>query len=406
MAVGLTAPEKLLPVSGVRLSCVAAGIRYQERDDLLLMELCENAKVAAVFTQNKFCAAPVLLSKEHLQKSNCRGLLINAGNANAGTGEQGYLNAQKSCEEVASQLGFSAEQILPFSTGVIGEQLNMQAMLDGVGKLKSGLKEDAWLAAANAIMTTDTIAKGSSEQVDIDGVPVTITGIAKGAGMICPNMATLLAYVATDANISDVALQSILNDVVEQSFNRITVDSDTSTNDALVLMATGKAPMQEIKNTADKRYKQLYEAIEQIMVELATSVVRDAEGANKFVKIDVVGAGSNKDCETVAYTVAHSPLVKTALYASDANWGRILAAAGRAEIDNLDVSKISISINDVLIIENGEPCATYTEEQGQQVMQNSDLVIRIFLGANNTAYHVWTSDLSHDYVSINADYRS
>ena len=406
MAVSLTAPQKLLSVKGVRLSSVAAGIRYQNRDDLVLIELAEGSSVAATFTQNKFCAAPVVLAKQHLNQANCRALLINAGNANAGTGTLGLKNAKSSCEQLARELSIDPEQVLPFSTGVIGEQLNMDAVSKGISQLQQGLEEEGWLKAANAIMTTDTIAKGLSKQLDLGGIEATITGIVKGSGMICPNMATLLGYVATDVKISQEVLRKLLDDTVKQSFNRISVDSDTSTNDAVVLIATGKSDLPAIESLDDPRYSSLYEAVENVMIELATSVVRDAEGVNKFVKIEVAGAESDEDCAQVAYTVAHSPLVKTALYASDANWGRILAAVGRSGITNLDVSKIAISINDLLIIEDGEPSTGYSEEKGQAVMSEAELKIKINLSDRKTAYHVWTSDLSHEYVSINADYRS
>jgi len=406
MAVGLTAPTSLLPIQGISIATTNAGIRYKDRDDMVLFRLVEGASVVAVFTQNQFCAAPVTLCKQHLSSNSAQALLVNAGNANAGTGSLGMQNAQLSCQQVAEQLNIQAEQVLPFSTGVIGEQLPMAAVTNGIQQVSTSLVEDNWLAAANAIMTTDTIAKGVSKQLMLNGHTVTITGIAKGAGMICPNMATLLAYVATDAAISPAVLQTILQTTTDQSFNRITVDSDTSTNDSLVLVATGKAENAMIDDNNHPDLAILTEALQEVMVALATSIVRDAEGATKFVKINVQGGASQQDCAEVAYTVAHSPLVKTALFASDPNWGRILAAVGRANIDDLDIQQVSIAINDVLIIEAGEPAPDYTEARGQVVLNEAELNIDIVIGKNETQHHVWTSDLSHDYVSINADYRS
>jgi len=413
MAVGLSTPEKLLPVKGLSLATAAAGLRYAERDDMLLISLAEGSNTVAVFTQNKFCAAPVHVAKEHLQSGSIRALLINAGNANAGTGSLGMQNAYDSCLETANKLGISANQVLPFSTGVIGEQLQMAEFASGISlltkQLDSNSKEQSetnWLSAANAIMTTDTVAKGASEQIELDGVPVTITGIAKGSGMICPNMATLLSFVGTDANIDNSVLQAMLERGVEASFNRITVDSDTSTNDALTLTATGQSGAVLISDLNSESASIFYAALERVLIQLATSVVRDAEGATKFVKIDVINGRSESDCVAIAYSIAHSPLVKTALFASDPNWGRLLMAVGKADVSKLDIQKLQLSINDLVLIKDGEPAAEYSESAGKTVFEESEIVIRIDLCDGHHNSCVWTSDLSHDYVSINADYRS
>ncbi len=401
MAVGLTAPDKLELVDGIKIATTNAGIRYQNREDMVLMTISEGSNVAAVFTQNKFCAAPVIGAKRHLLTHKPRALLINAGNANAGTGEIGFENMQFSCETVAQKLSLEPEQILPFSTGVIGEQLPMDNILSGISDLTSNLQEDNWLAASSAIMTTDTIAKGASKQIDIGGNTITITGICKGSGMICPDMATLLSYVATDAKVDQSSLQKILESATDKSFNRITVDSDTSTNDSLVLIATGKSDVRVDENT-DK----FVSALNELMQTLATAIIRDAEGATKFVNIEVFNGLTEKDCKEIAYSVAHSPLVKTALFASDPNWGRILAAIGKAKVDHLDIDKVNIKINDQSIIESGQPAESYTEEIGQSVFAQDEITITIDLCAGDAAYNVWTSDLSHEYVSVNADYRS
>ena len=406
MPVGLNPPTALSIVKGVRLATAAAGIKYPARQDMLLITLPEGSTVAGVFTQNKFCAAPVTLAKLNLEGGASRALLINSGNANAGTGSQGMDNALSSCAQVAEQLALRPEQVLPFSTGVIGEQLPMPEMRAGINQLVNKGAEDNWLAAATAIMTTDTVAKGVSETLDLDGHIITITGIAKGSGMICPNMATLLSYVATDAAVDRATLQAMLDRATEASFNRITVDSDTSTNDALILMATGEAGNRKINSLADPHAEQLYLAIEKVLVSLATAIIRDAEGASKFVKIEIVNSNSVADAKSIAYSVAHSPLVKTALFASDPNWGRLLMAVGKADVETLEISAMNLSINGVALLENGEPAATYTEAAGKEVFQQSEIEIRIDLNAGNQGFHVWTSDLSHDYVSINADYRS
>ena len=400
MSVGLSAPSKLLPIDGVTLSVGEANIRYAGRDDLVLIELCEGSTTAALFTKNKFCAAPVVLAKENLSKTAPRALLINSGNANAGTGANGMLVAQRSCELVAEQLAISSTQVLPFSTGVIGEQLDVRKIEKALPALSSN-SDDQWLAAAEAIMTTDTVAKAASRQIEIDGKTVSITGMAKGSGMICPNMATMLAFVATDAEIVQNDLEKMINTACDASFNRITVDSDTSTNDALTLTATGRSGV--VVDQSDVEFRN---ALESLMVELATSIIRDGEGATKFVEVNVIGAMSGQDASRIAYSVAHSPLVKTALYASDPNWGRILAAIGKAEVDQLVVEKIDLSINGLDLLTDGEPADSYTEEKGKAVFEEQEISMQIDLNLGQENYHVWTSDLSHDYVSINADYRS
>ena len=413
MAVGLKDPSDLINVSGVRIATVAACLRYKGRDDMVLLEIAEGSNVAALFTLNKYCAAPVIVAKEHIAQAPIRALLINAGNANAGTGHQGIDNARQSCAAVAELLNFSPQQVLPFSTGVIGEQLPLDAMLDSVPKLVDGLSapaveslESSWLSAAKAIMTTDTLPKATSRLVEIDGHTITITGTAKGSGMICPNMATMLSYVATDADIDAHLLKSLLSKANAASFNRITVDSDTSTNDALVLIATAKSQAAKISSEDSTAAETFYLALEQVLIDLATAVVRDGEGATKFVRVEVMGGATTSDCEAIAYSIAHSPLVKTALFASDPNWGRILAAIGKAPIERLELDKIDIHISGVSIIESGEPAESYTEADGKKVFEQEDITISVDLNLGSANYHVWTSDLSHEYVSINADYRS
>ena len=406
MPVGLKAPESLLPIAGLSIGVAESNIRYSGRNDLVLMSLCEGASTAAVYTKNRYCAAPVLLCKQHAATQAPQALLINAGNANAGTGTQGMLNAQQSCQMVSEAIACDTSGVLPFSTGVIGEQLPMDAVQKGIKLAAQNMSEDNWLAAANAIMTTDIVAKAISQQVEVDGQLITITGITKGSGMICPNMATMLAYVATDVAIDEEVLQSMLNKANNQSFNRITVDSDTSTNDALVLMATGKAANTTISDINSPQAKQFYKALEPVLISLATSIVRDGEGATKFVKIAINGGASEADCESIAYSIAHSPLVKTALYASDPNWGRILAAIGKAQVEQLIIERVDIAINGLALIKNGEPDSSYNEEAGQAVFNEQEINIAVNLNLGSAAYHVWTSDLSHEYVTINADYRS
>ncbi len=403
MAVGLEAPQALKPVAGVRLAAVQAGIRYRNRTDLVLMELAAGSDVAAVFTRNAFRAAPVLVAEAHLAAANPRYLLINSGNANAGTGQGGLDAAQASCAAVAGVAGCEADEVLPFSTGVIGEPLPVERIEAALPGALEALAEDAWLAAARGIMTTDTVAKGVSRTVTIDGLDVTLTGIAKGSGMIHPDMATMLAYVATDAAVPADVLKQSLKLAADRSFNAVTVDGDTSTNDACVLVATGSAG---VRVTEGKALDAFQAALDEVCMLLAQAIIRDGEGATKFVTIDVMGAASEAEARQVGFTIAHSPLVKTALFASDPNWGRILAAVGRAGVEDLDVGRIDIYLGDVRIVRAGGRDAAYTEEQGQAVMQRDEIDIRVELDRGEARARVWTSDLSHEYVRINAEYRS
>lgn len=402
MAVNLQAPTDLLPVAGVRLASVNAGIRYKNRNDLLLIELEPGSQTAAVFTRNAFCAAPVHLCRHHLQKSSPRYLLINAGNANAGTGEPGMLAARECCEQVAERGECWAEQVLPFSTGVIGMQLPVEKITAALPEAFAKLDTNGWQEAANTIMTTDTVAKAISKQVEIFGETVTLTGIAKGAGMIHPNMATMLAYVATDALIEPDLLQKVLSEVVEETFNCITVDGDTSTNDSLVVMATGSSGVY----VGGEGLATFQQALQEVCLYLAQAIVRDGEGATKFISVEVQGAATRQEARIVGNTVALSPLVKTALFASDPNWGRILAAVGRSQIEALDVSLVTIWLGKTLLIEKGEPAESYHEELGQQEMKQDEITILIDLGRGEAATTTWTCDFSYDYVKINAEYRS
>jgi glutamate N-acetyltransferase/amino-acid N-acetyltransferase len=394
-----------LPVAGIRLASIAAGIKKNGGDDLVIFTIDENSACAATFTRNAFCAAPVTLSKRHLSQSSPRALLINSGNANAGTGETGMQNAEQSCVWLAEALHCQPEQVLPFSTGVIGEQLPMPAMQSGIKHISTALSEDNWLAAARGIMTTDTVEKAVSKTLLLDGRKITISGIAKGSGMICPNMATMLSFIATDANIETGFLQQCLSEVVEETFNAITVDGDTSTNDACVLIATAKAGNKRIdRSTADASV--FVDELKAVCLYLAQAIVRDAEGATKFVTVSVSQARSKTEAKNVAYTIAHSPLVKTALFASDPNWGRILAAVGRAEIEQLDISGVNIFLGDVCIVRNGGIDSDYTEERGQRVMDQHEITIGVELSRGSDSATIWTSDLSHEYVRINSEYRS
>ena len=397
----------IFPVKGIRLGTTAAAIRYADRDDLVVIECQEGTSCAAVFTRNRFSAAPIQVAKEHLKQAAPRALLINSGNANAGTGEQGAQDAILCCQMLADGLGCNVSEVLPYSTGVIGEHLPVQAfelaLPECVKNLSPG--SDAWERASKAIMTTDTVPKLFSRKVDIAGCEVTITGMSKGAGMIRPDMATMLAYIATDAVIEQPELQKLLNEAIEVSFNRITVDGDTSTNDACTMLASGVAEMQAIAYSTVE-YDQFSSALTGLMQDLAQAIIRDAEGASKFITINVSGGESEADCLAAAYTVAESPLVKTALFASDPNWGRILAAVGRAPVSKLDIKQVSIKLNDVAIVTAGEPDPTYTEEAGQQAVASTDIVVDIELGSSTEAVTVWTSDLSHEYVRINAEYRT
>lgn len=408
MPVKLTAPQaaSLLPVKGVQLGFAEAYVKKPNRKDVLVIKLVEGSHVAGVFTKNRFCAAPVILCKEFLALNNgIRALLVNTGNANAGTGEDGLKRAQQSCEALAGLLNLNANQVLPFSTGVILEPLPVDKVIAGLPAAIANLKEDNWLNAAEAIMTTDIVAKGTSRQLQLGGKAVTITGISKGSGMIHPNMATMLGYIATDAAVSQSALEQIIQFAVNQSFNCITVDGDTSTNDSLIVMATNQAANAEITpESAD--FATLRDAITDVAIELAQAIVRDGEGATKFMTVTVEGGKSQDECRKVAYAIAHSPLIKTAFFASDPNLGRILAAIGYAGIDDLDVNTLQLYLGDVLVAENGGRAASYLEEQGAAVMKESDILVRVVLNRGNENITIWTCDFSYDYVKINADYRS
>jgi glutamate N-acetyltransferase/amino-acid N-acetyltransferase len=407
MAVGLDSVSQLLAVDGLQLATCAAGIRYADRDDLVLIVLDEGSNTALVQTQNRFSAAPVQIAARHCRITQPRALLINAGNANAGTGQQGLDDALECCALVAAELGLLPEQVLPFSTGVIGEHLLIERFSIAVPSLATDLSKDRWVEAANAIMTTDTVAKGESIQLQIDGELVTLTGVVKGSGMIHPDMATMLAFIGTDAPVAHSLLQQSLEFVVDRSFNCITVDGDTSTNDACSLTATGRCDISIIEDSADLRFKKFQAALYELTQALAKSVVRDAEGATKFVEINVLG-GHYDACKSVANTIALSPLVKTAIFASDPNWGRILAAIGRAPIssDEINMQEVSISINGVSIVRAGELASDYRESDGQTAFNQVDLRIDVRIASGEQVATVWTSDFSHDYVSINADYRS
>jgi glutamate N-acetyltransferase/amino-acid N-acetyltransferase len=398
-------PE-LYPVAGIRLGTTAAGIRKPDRRDLVLIECVPGTTAAAVFTRNRFCAAPVVVAREHLAKAAPRALLINTGFANAGTGAPGYKDAHDSCAAVAGHLGCKTEEVLPFSTGVIGERFPLERILAGIPACIGGLSPSGWADAAHGIMTTDTAAKASTRTVEAGGVQFHITGIAKGSGMICPNMATMLAFIATDARVSQKILQDTLQTAVSGSFNRISVDGDTSTNDACVLLATGQAPGAAIERAQGPVYAAFTRALQEVCDELAQAIVRDGEGATKFITVDVVGGQSEADCLEVAYTIAHSPLVKTACFASDPNWGRILAAIGRARIARLDVDAVSIYINDLCIVRAGARDPNYSEAQGQAAMRAAEIGMRIELGMGSAQARVWTTDLSPEYVRINAEYRT
>lgn len=408
MPVKLTAPEasNLLPVPGVELGFAQAHVRKPNRKDVLVITLPENSAVAGVFTLNRFCAAPVTVCKEHLaQQAGIRALLVNTGCANAGTGESGLKDAKQTCNVLAQQLGISVNQILPFSTGVILEPLPVDKIVAGLSVAIENLKEDNWLNAAEAIMTTDIIAKGTSRQIQLSGKTITITGISKGSGMIHPNMATMLGYIATDAAVSKSALESIIQYAVNKSFNCITVDGDTSTNDSLILMATHLAGNSEITEFSSD-YTTLRDALTDVAIELAQAIVRDGEGATKFMTIQVEAGKDEEECRKVAYAIAHSPLIKTAFFASDPNLGRILAAIGYAGIDDLDVNTMLLYLGDVLVAENGGRALSYKEEQGAAIMKESDILVRVVLNRGQASATIWTCDFSYDYVKINADYRS
>ncbi|OPX56106.1 glutamate N-acetyltransferase [Oceanospirillum multiglobuliferum] len=404
MAVGPSVLPVFHQIDGVRLGIASAGIKKAGRKDVVVIECPEGATVVGVFTKNAFCAAPVQIAKQHLAQATPRYLLINTGNANAGTGKQGLVAAQQCCELLAAQMGVTAEQILPFSTGVIGEPLPVAKIEAVLSAAKQDLSEANWAVAGEGILTTDTRAKGATAAIEVNGQLVHINGIAKGSGMIKPNMATMLGFVATDAKIEHELLQQMLRTATDRSFNRITVDGDTSTNDACILIASGQSA--EINQADEAAMTAFQTALDDVMRSLAHDIVKDGEGATKFVEITVSHAATQDEAIEVGFTVAHSPLVKTALFASDANWGRILAAVGRANVDALDVDKINIWLGDVQIVLNGGRNPDYTEAAGSAVMAETFIRIQIDLARGEVEDTVWTTDLSHDYVTINADYRS
>ncbi len=406
MAVGYSGPGTLHPVTGIRLGIARAGIPKPDRRDLVIIECAAGTRAAAVFTKNRFAAAPVLLCREHLARSMPRVLVINTGFANAATGAPGLEDARRVCASLAPFAGCRTDEVLPFSTGVIGERLPVERIVAGLDACLASLDANAWAEAAHGIMTTDTVAKGVSRQVDVGGSIVTITGIAKGAGMIRPDMATMLAFIATDAVVAPDVLQGALDAAVALSFNRITVDGDTSTNDSCLLLATGRAGNAELRERESRDYGVFAAALREVCAELAWMIVRDAEGATRFVTVTVTGAASDADCAEVAFTVAHSPLVKTALFAGDPNWGRIVAAVGRAPVAGIDPALVTLDLNGVRVVTGGGIDPGYTEARGAEAMRAEEIVIRIGLGAGPGHATVWTSDLSHDYVRINAEYRS
>ena len=406
-----TSAADLFPVPGVRWGVTEAGIRKVNRKDLAVLLVDDGASVGAVFTQNKFCAAPVQICREHLAKNNgqslgIRAMVINTGNANAGTGQDGLTRAQATCIALARELNVSPEQVLPFSTGVIMEPLPYDRIEAGLPGAVADAKADNWAAAAEAIMTTDTVAKAFSARVLLSGVPVTITGISKGAGMIRPNMATMLGFMATDACVSQAIMGQLAHALAEGSFNRVTVDGDTSTNDSFVVIASNKARHTPITSLDSVDGRALCAAMMVIAKKLAQAIVRDGEGATKFITIKVEGGKTGEECRKVAYAIAHSPLVKTAFFASDPNLGRILAAVGYAGIDDLDQTKIDLYLDDLLVAKNGGRDMNYVETDGQRVMKQSEINVRVVLGRGEAIDTVWTCDLSYDYVKINADYRS
>ena len=409
MPVNLSAPNpaELFPVAGVRIGVAEAGVRKANRKDLTVVLLDEGASVSGVFTQNRFCAAPVQVCREHLVAGRgIRAMVINTGNANAGTGTEGLQRARSTCAALAAHLKIAPEQVLPFSTGVIMEQLPSERIEAGLPAAIADAREDNWMSAAEGIMTTDTVPKAFGVQVPIGGVKVSITGISKGAGMIRPNMATMLGYMATDARVSPSVMQQLARELAEGSFNRVTVDGDTSTNDSFVVIASNKAVHPVIDSLDSSDGQKLKAAMLDVARKLAQAIVRDGEGATKFITVRVQGGRSAEECRLVAYAIAHSPLVKTAFYASDPNLGRILAAVGYAGIVDLDQSKIDLYLDDVHVAVQGGRNPAYREEDGQRVMKQSEIMVRVVLGRGTAEDTVWTCDFSHDYVSINADYRS
>lgn len=405
MAVGSDLFPSMHPVAGFRLGTASAGIKKPGRKDLVVMEIAEGGAIAGVFTKNAFCAAPVQLAKAHIGIVDTRYLVTNTGNANAGTGDSGREDASAVCRALGELSNVPVEAVLPFSTGVIGEPLPVNKIVTALPAAFSALSESAWMEAAEGILTTDTRPKGASTQLFLSGKTVTITGISKGSGMIKPNMATMLAYVATDAVLDKDALQRLVRDAVNASFNRITVDGDTSTNDCAMLIATGASNV-DVGELSVEEQGAFQAALTGVFISLAQQIIRDGEGATKFVTVNVVGGVDSSECLAVAFAVAESPLVKTALFASDPNWGRILAAIGRSGVSDLDVDAIQVYLGDVLIAEKGGRASSYTEARGQAVMDRDEVTIGIHLNRGKTEETVWTTDLSYDYVKINAEYRT
>jgi len=398
--------DSISPIKGISLGTAKAHIKKPNRKDLLLVTIAEGSRVSGVFTQNAFCAAPVLLCKEHLKnESDIRALIINTGCANAGTGEEGILKAKETCQAVSELLSINSRQVLPFSTGVILESLPIDKIKNGLPDTVKNLDPAHWFDAAEAIMTTDIAPKGASRRIKIQDREIFISGVSKGSGMIHPNMATMLSFIATDASINQILLDKLLKEVTQQSFNCITVDGDTSTNDSFILIATGHAGNREIIEE-DNDYEILKAAILEVAIELAQAIVRDGEGATKFITIQVESGLDNAECRKVGFAIAHSPLIKTAFFASDPNLGRILAAIGYAGIESLDISKIEVYLGDFLVAEKGGRATSYTEHQGQEVMKHSEISMRILLNRGHAKATIWTCDFSYDYVKINADYRS
>ena len=404
MAVNLSVPGKLLEIPGIQMGTARTGIKSADRDDVAVFSFALGTTTAGVYTQSSFIAPPVQLAKA--RQAYCRAWVINSGNANAATGELGYQDADAVCSDVAEHLDIDLANVLPFSTGVIGERLNVPALKKAVTNAVANLGSDAWLKTAAAIMTTDTVAKACSRQVLVGGEVVTITGIAKGSGMIKPNMATMLGFVGCDANISQALLTVMVKDIADESFNRITVDGDTSTNDCFMVSATAQSNAAAIVSQDDLAYRQLREGLTQVAQILAQAIVRDGEGATKFVTVRVTGGASAQECLEVAYTVAESPLVKTALFAGDANWGRFCMAIGRAEVVDLDVSNVALWLNEVEVASGGLMSPTYTEAEGAGVLAQDEFSVIIDLGRGDASETIWTTDLSYEYVRINAEYRS
>ncbi|MEX3839087.1 MULTISPECIES: bifunctional glutamate N-acetyltransferase/amino-acid acetyltransferase ArgJ [unclassified Paraburkholderia] len=404
-------PAQLHPVAGVTLGWAEANIRKPNRKDVLVISVDEGASVAGVFTLNRFCAAPVTVCREHLAKvraggKGIRALVVNTGNANAGTGEPGMKHARETCDELARLAGLESSQVLPFSTGVILEPLPIDRLKAGLPAALANRRAANWYDAAQAIMTTDTLPKAVSRQVTVDGHTITFTGISKGAGMIKPNMATMLGFLAFDANVAQPVLDELVKYVADRSFNCVTIDGDTSTNDSFIMIASGKSSLPAITSTDTPAYAALRDAVTAVAQELSQLIVRDGEGATKFMTVQVEGGKDVAECRQIAYAIGHSPLVKTAFYASDPNLGRILAAIGYAGVTDLDVDKIDLYLDDVLVAKAGGRNPDYREEDGQRVMKKSEILIRVLLGRGDAQATIWTCDLSHDYVSINADYRS